>query len=384
MISTRIVIDEMEDSLLFTPGPLTTSATVKAAMLRDVGSRDTGFIEMVHDVRRRLLDLAGVGDNTHTVVPMQGSGTFGLESVLSTTVPPEGKLLALVNGAYGKRIVEMAERLGITTIVSEVAEYQTPRPADVDAILTRDPSITHVSVAHCETTTGIINPVAEIGDVVHGHGRSYFVDAMSSFGAVPLHVGRAHIDYLVSSANKCIEGIPGFSFVIARTDALLATKGYARSLSLDLLGQYEGLEARGQFRFTPPTHALLAFHLALVELEREGGIDGRAARYRANHETLVRGTRRLGLIEYLGADDRGYIITSFRYPDDVNFCFEDFYERLRARNFVIYPGKVTNADCFRIGTIGRIFPHHVEGLVAAMSEVLAEMGIETSNHTKEQ
>ena len=238
------MVQDTNDDLLFTPGPITTSSTVKAAMLRDVGSRDTEFIEMVRDVRRRLVALAGVSDDSYTAVLMQGSGTFGLESVLSSTVPRDGKLLTIVNGAYGRRIVQMAKMLGIATVVLEVAEDRTPEIGDVDAMLAADRAITHVSVVHCETTTGIINPVTEIGRIVQRHGRSYFVDAMSSFGAVPLHVDEAHIDYLVSSANKCIEGVPGFSFVIARTDALTSTKGWARSLSLDLLAQYEGLEAQ--------------------------------------------------------------------------------------------------------------------------------------------
>lgn len=372
----QIVVDDTDDSLLFTPGPLTTSSTVKAAMLRDVGSRDTDFMAMVLDIRRQLVALAGASDDTYTAVPMQGSGTFGLESVLASTVPRDGKLMVIVNGAYGRRIVQMAGLLEIPTVVLEVSEDQTPVPADVDATLAGDTAVTHVSVTHCETSTGIINPVAEIGEIVHRHRRHYLVDAMSSFGAVPMNVADAHVDYLVSSANKCIEGVPGFSFVIARIDALVATAGHARSLSLDLLAQYEGLETNGQFRFTPPTHSLRAFHRALQELEDEGGIEGRADRYRANHETLVAGTRQLGLTEYLAPADQGYIITSFRYPDHAAFDFEVFYERLKDRNFVIYPGQVTDADCFRIGTIGRIFPDDVESLVASIGEVLTEMGVE--------
>ncbi len=366
---------DARESLLFTPGPLTTSASVKSAMSLDVGSRDTEFIEMVADIRRRLVSLAGVDETTHTAVLMQGSGTFSLEAVLSSTVPRDGRILVVVNGAYGRRIVKIAEVLGIPTEVITVAENRTPSPTDVEQILDEDDRITHVSVTHCETTTGIINPVSEIGEVVHRHGRCYFVDAMSSFGAVPLSVNEAHIDYLVSSANKCIEGVPGFAFVIARLNALESTAGLARSLSLDLNAQYLGLEANGQFRFTPPTHALRAFHRALSELEAEGGVDGRAERYRANHETLVAGTRRLGLIEYLDQQNQGNIITSFRYPQQGEFNFDYFYEALRNRGFVIYPGKVTNADCFRIGTIGRIFPDDVENLLLAIEEVLADMGI---------
>ncbi len=368
-------IEDIQDRLLFTPGPITTSTTVKDEMLRDVGSRDAEFIEMVSDLRRRLLAIARVSANTYTAVPMQGSGTFGLESVLASTVPRDGKVLVVVNGAYGKRIVQMAEMLGIATTALEVAEDRTPSPDEVDAMLAQDDSVTHVCVVHCETTTGIINPVAEIGEVVNRHGCGFFVDAMSSFGGVRLEVGEAHIDYLVSSANKCLEGVPGFSFVIARTDALLSTRGYARSLSLDLLAQYEGLETSGQFRFTPPTHAMRAFHRALEEHEAEGGVEGRAARYRANHELLIAGTRQLGLEEFLDPANQGYIITSFRFPDHPKFAFEDFYERLRSFGFVIYPGKVSDADCFRVGTIGRIFPEDVRNLLDAIQTVFDEMGI---------
>ena len=344
-------------------------------MLRDVGSRDAEFIEMVGDIRRRLVVIAGASANTHTVIPMQGSGTFGLESVLASTVPPDGKVLVVVNGAYGRRIVQMAGMLEIATAVLEVAEDRTPRPADVDAILTEDASITHVSLAHCETSTGIINPVAEIGEVVYRHRRHYFVDAMSSFGGVPLNVNGTHIDYLVSSANKCLEGVPGFSFVVARIDALKFSKGHARSLSLDLLAQYESLETNGQFRFTPPTHTMRAFHRALDEHDAEGGVAGRAARYRANKEVLIAGTRQLGLVEYLEPADQSDIITSFRFPDHPKFDFDVFYQRLGSRGFVIYPGKVSDADCFRIGTIGRIFPKDVRSLLEAVGEVLNEMGV---------
>ena len=377
-------IEDIQDRLLFTPGPITTSSTVKGEMLRDVGSRDTEFIEMVGDLRRRLLVIAGASANTHTAVPMQGSGTFGLESVLASTVPHDGKVLVVVNGAYGRRIVQMAEILKIATVTLEVAEDRTPSPSKVDAMLAQDDSVTHVCVAHCETTTGIINPVAEIGEVVNRHGRRFFVDAMSSFGGVPLDVGEAHIDYLVSSANKCLEGVPGFSFVIARLDALLSTKGYARSLSLDLLAQYEGLETSGQFRFTPPTHAMRAFHRALIEHDAEGGVEGRAARYRANHELLIAGTRQPGLEEYLDPANQSYIITSFRFPDHPKFSFENFYERLGSAGFVIYPSKVSDAACFRIGTIGRIFPEDVRNLLDAIDTVLEEMGITLGGKSEPQ
>jgi len=246
----------------------------------------------------------------------------------------------------------------------------------LEKTIASDPAITHVAVVHCETTTGIMNPIEAIGEIVARAGKVYFVDAMSSFGAVPVDVAKCHIDYLVSSANKCIEGVPGFGFVIAKRETLLKTKGYARSLSLDLLSQWQGLEANGQFRFTPPTHVLLAFYQALLELEAEGGPEARGARYKANYDRLVLGMRLLGFTEYLAEDLQGYIITSFRYPEHPRFDFEKFYSRLNDKGFVIYPGKVSNADCFRIGTVGRIFPADIAALLAAVLQTLEEMGIE--------
>ena len=363
----------MSDALLFTPGPLTTTATVKAAMQRDLGSRDTEFIELVAEIRRELLRIAGVSQETgYEAVLMQGSGTFAIESVLSSIIPPEGRLLVLANGAYGERMGQIAERLRIATDIHRWPENQSPDASTVHELLERK-SPTHVAVVHLETTTGILNPIDEIGRMIRAHGCQFIVDAMSSFGGVPLDLRELRADYLVSSANKCLEGVPGFSFVLARRAALEATKGWARSVSLDLLAQWQAIERTGQFRFTPPTHALLAFAQALREFREEGGVAARAQRYRANHETLVAGMRGLGFSEYLASQQQSDIITSFRYPDDRAFIFEEFYQRLAASGFVIYPGKVSRADCFRIGTIGRISTADVKALVAEVSHVLAHL-----------
>ena len=364
-----------KDKILFTPGPLTTSRTIKQAMLRDLGSRDFEFIGLVGQIRTKLVELACATTADYTTILMQGSGTFGLEAVISSTTPPDGKFLVIINGAYGKRLARIASVLKIETLTLECPENQTP---DIDRIrqtLRDNSGITNVAVVHCETTTGIINPIRQIGQVVADAGAKYFVDAMSSFGAMPVDVNECNIDYVVSSANKCIEGVPGFSFVIAKLSSLIETQGYARSVSFDLLDQYRALEKNGQFRFTPPTHALTAFRQALAELEAEGGAEGRGARYKNNRRTLVDGMRKMGFTEYLNAEDQGYIITSFLYPDDANFRFEEFYERLNEKDFVIYPGKVSDADCFRIGSIGRIFESDVSALLAAIKETIEEMGV---------
>ena len=368
-------IPAARDRPLFTPGPLTTSRSVKQAMLQDVGSRDAAFIACVRRVRDGILAVAGVSkDQGYEAVLMQGSGTFGLESVVASTLPRDGKLLVVVNGAYGRRIAEIARILGVETDVLACPEDTAPSAIDVDRRLNEDRKVTHVAVVHCETTTGIINPVEEIGKVVEKHRRTYFVDSMSAFGAVPIDLPACGVDYLVSSANKCVEGVPGFSFVICRRETLLSIEGWARSLSLDLLGQWKGLEANGQFRFTPPTHAILAFEQALRELEEEGGVAGRAQRYRRLRDSLVEGMRRMGFEEYLPPERQSHILTSFLYPEHPRFDFEDFYRRLGDKGYVIYPGKVSNARCFRIGTIGRIFESDVRALLAGIRETLDDMG----------
>jgi 2-aminoethylphosphonate-pyruvate transaminase len=366
-----------QNKLLFTPGPLTTSETVKQAMLRDLGSREGEFLSVVSQIRRRLLGLGQVADGSYEAVLMQGSGTFAVESVLSSAVPCSGKLLIAVNGAYGHRMAKIATVLGIAcqTIVFNEASPVYVEP--MRRALAEDPAITHVGVVHCETSSGILNPVAELGQTVRELGRIFIVDAMSSFGGIPIDISRDKIDFLISSANKCIQGVPGFAFVLARRDLLEAREGKARSVSLDLLAQWKELEHSGQFRFTPPTHALLAFRQALEELEEEGGVEGRAARYSANREALMEGMKGLGFDPYLALEYQSHFITSFRFPAHSRFDFPTFYQRLSKLGFVIYPGKVSDADCFRIGTIGHIFPQDLRALVAAVRRVLDEMQIDS-------
>lgn len=369
-----MTLSTANDKLLFTPGPLTTSRSVKQAMLRDLGSRDFAFIDLVRDIRRRLLAIAGVEAPAYECVILQGSGTFSVEAAVSSAVPAGGKLLVISNGAYGQRLIQIAKVHKIDLATLMFPEDIAPAVADVEAALSSDPAITHVAVVHSETTTGLINPIDAIGKVVRANNRRFIVDAMSSFGAVPVDLASSHIDFVVSSANKCIEGIPGFGFLIARREALMECEGRARSLSLDIYSQWKGLENNGQFRFTPPTHSLLAFHQALLEFEAEGGVPGRGSRYLQNYRTLIAGMRAMGFREYLQPEDQGFIIVSFHFPDHPNFDFEGFYRRLNEKGYVIYPGKVSNADCFRIGCIGRLFPPDFTALLAAIRETKAEMG----------
>ena len=365
--------------LLFTPGPLNTSDGVKRAMLRDLGSRDTEFLNIVRKIRQRLLELGQVGNGDYTAVLMQGSGTFAVESVVSSVVPRDGKLLVLINGAYGHRMAKISQTIGIPTATLRFPEYRPVDSLAVRDFLSRNAAITHVGVVHCETTTGLLNPMAEIGAIVKELGRVYLVDAMSSFGGMPIDLAASGIDFLVSSANKCIQGVPGFGFVLARRNPLLAAEGRARSVSLDLVAQWKGLEADGQFRFTPPTHVLLAFWQALEDLEAEGGIACRAARYAANQQALVAGMTALGFDVYLAPEHQSSIITSFHYPAHPHFHFHQFYQLLSEQGFVIYPGKVSDANCFRIGTIGHLYPEDIQSLIAAIRRTLARMRIDSAH-----
>jgi len=367
-----------DKKLLFTPGPLTTSPTVKQSMLRDLGSRDKEFLSVVSHIRRRLLELGHAADGSYEAVLMQGSGTFSVEAVLSTLIPRSGKLLVAINGAYGHRMAKIAKVLGIsceTMVFDEATPVLTER---VRMALAQDAAITHVGTIHCETSTGILNPVSELGHAVSELGRTFIVDAMSSFGGIPIDLAVDKIDLLISSANKCIQGVPGFAFVLARRDLLESAEGCARSVSLDLLAQWKGFENDGQFRFTPPTHALLAFQQALAELEEEGGVEGRAARYSANRRALMVGMTALGFDAFLAPEHQSHIITTFRIPAHPRFDFSAFRDSLSELGFVIYPGKVSHADCFRIGTIGHIFPEDIQALVAAISHVLAEMQVDSA------
>jgi len=365
-----------KDQLLFTPGPLTTSLAVKQAMLHDAGSWHWEFNGKVKAIREKLLAVAGVSRASGwEAVLLQGSGTFGVEAVFLTGVPPEGKVAVLSNGAYGERAVLMLQHARIPHVVLHTAEDVPNDPAALDQLLTSDKAITHVLAVHCETTTGILNPIQDIGAVTRRHGKTYIVDAMSSFGAYPIDFEAFGIDYLISSANKCIEGVPGFSFVLCRRLVLLATEGWARSLSMNLLDQLKGFEKNGQFRYTPPTHAILAFEQALAELDIEGGPAGRANRYRENHRTLVEAMDRIGLKPYLNPAVQSHIITSFPYPSHPAYNWTDFYRRVAEKGFLLYPGKISKADTFRIGNIGRLFPADMRAVVYAIREALVEMGV---------
>lgn len=350
----------MKEYKLLTPGPLTTTGTVKKEMLFDHCTWDDDYKKITQNIRKELLELAHVDEDEYTVVLMQGSGTFGVESVVTSSVGSKEKILVCSNGAYGERMAQIARQAGKNLVVYQEHYDKVPDAEKVRELLAEDPAITHVGMIHSETTSGILNNIESVGKVVKDAGKTFIVDGMSSFGGVDIDVRTIGIDFIISSANKCVQGVPGFSYIICRKDALLKCKGKCGSLSLDLYDQWVTMEKDGKWRFTSPTHVVLAFAKALEELKAEGGIPARAKRYRENNEHLIERMEKMGIRPYIDSDHQGPIITTFFYPESKKFDFEDMYQYIKERGYAIYPGKVTDADTFRIGNIGEIYLEDID------------------------
>ena len=373
-MTNRPAASETGDPLLLTPGPLTTSASVKQAMVHDWGSRDQGFIAINKMVLTKIVELAGA-QGTHVTVPVQGSGTCAVEAMITSFVPKTGKLLVVINGAYGQRARKIAEVAGRAVATYETPEDTPPDLAQLEKMLVDDKAITHVFAVHCETTSGILNPIAEIAALVKKQGRRLLVDSMSAFGAIEIDARNVYYDALAASSNKCLEGVPGLGFVVCRNSALAECKGNATTLVLDLFDQAEGFAKTGQYRFTPPIHVIVALGKAIEEHGEEGGVEGRGRRYRENAKVLIDGMRAMGFQTLLPNDLQAPIIVTFHMPTDPKFVFQRFYDGLKDRGYVIYPGKLTVADSFRMGCIGRLYPDHMRGALAAVREVLDEMRV---------
>jgi len=362
------------DPILLTPGPLTTSLATKSAMLRDWGSWDSHFNAVTARVRERLTAIVGA-QQTHVCVPLQGSGTFSVEAAVNTLVPRDGHVLVLINGAYGKRMAKLTQMMGRRLSTFETADDVPTTAADVARLLDGDASITHVGLTHCETSTGILNPLPEIADAVAKRGKSLIVDAMSSFGALAIDARRIPFDALVAASGKCVEGPPGMGFVFVRRGVLEKCAGNSTSLALDLYDQWTYMEKTTQWRYTPPTHVVVALDAALVQYEAQGGQPARLARYTANYRTLVEGMAEMGFRAFLDPRIQAPIIVTFHAPVDSNYTFKDFYERVRDKGFILYPGKLTQVETFRVGCIGAIGPDEMRHAVNAVRDALREMGI---------
>jgi 2-aminoethylphosphonate-pyruvate transaminase len=357
---------------LLTPGPLTTSLRTKQSMLRDWGSWDVDFNNITGRVRERLLQIVH-GTGTHECVPMQGSGTFSVEAAIGTLVPRSGHILVPQNGAYCQRIARICRVLGRRLTTIDYAEDTRISARDIERALAADPSITHVVLVHCETSTGILNPLQEIAAVVARHGKGLVVDAMSSFGALEIDARSTPFDAVVAASGKCLEGPPGMGFVIVRRDALERCEGNCHSLALDLYDQWVYMQKTTQWRYTPPTHVVAAFDSAIAQYLEEGGRAARYARYAENCRTLIDGMAGLGLRSFLPAEIQAPIIVTFYAPDSPRYAFKTFYNAVKAQGYVLYPGKLTTLETFRVGCMGQLGERGIAGAVEAVGKVLAEM-----------
>ena len=362
------------DPILLTPGPLTTSLETKQAMLRDWGSWDSAFNAITASICKDLVDVVN-GGGTHACVPLQGSGTFSVEAALANLVPRDGRVLVPQNGAYCQRILKILKYLGRASVAIDLAEDKQVTAALVEEALARDPAITHVAQVHCETGTGILNPLPEIAAACARHGRSLIVDAMSSFGAIDIDVAKYPADAVVAASGKCIEGAPGMGFVIVRQAVLEKCQGNSHSLAMDLHDQWTYMQKTTQWRFTPPTHVVAAFRAALDQFKAEGGTSSRGARYRKNCDTLIEGMAALGFRSFLPRAVQAPVIVTFHAPSDANYAFKPFYEKVRARGYILYPGKLTQVETFRVGCIGAIDANEMRNAVAAIAAALKDLGV---------
>jgi len=369
-------LSHKKDKLLFTPGPITTTKAVKEAAHFDIGALDSDFILHVQQIRYKLLALAHVESPEYESIIIPGSSTYGIESTISSAIPANGMLLNIVNGANGSRISKIARVHSIPLKELIFEENQLPDLDEIDSVLKQNHQITHIAVVHGETSTGMLNPIAKIGEICARYNTVFIVDATGTFGAYDINLKELNISYMISASDKCIEGIPGFSYVLVKRSALEQCKYQVRSLSLDLYDQWVGLNKTGEFRFTPPVQALLAFHEALNELKKEGGVKGRAERYSVNNALLIGEMRELGFKMYLPDHMRSYIVTSFLYPDHPDFSFEKLSMSLNGKGFAISPGRINKTDCFRIANIGQLYPHDIQKLIDTIESVLYELKIE--------
>ncbi|MEG0274063.1 MAG: 2-aminoethylphosphonate--pyruvate transaminase [Longicatena sp.] len=347
----------MKQRVLLTPGPLTTSARVKQAMQVDAGTRDKDYQDIVQNIRHSLLQLAHAKEDNYSCVLLQGSGTYGVESVLTSTIRNDQKLLILANGSYGQRMEQICKKANVPYVLKSFSMIEALPITDIEKEIARE-DITHVAYIHCETTAGVLNDIKAIQAIIHKHGKISIVDAMSSFASVEISIEELGIDYLITSSNKCMHGVPGIAIVFARRELLDTCKDISHSLSLDLYAQYYDMETSpGSFRFTSPTHVILALQEAILELEEAGGIVSRSKRYYHIQKEIYDAMSMHGFDILVDRSIQSPVITTYLNPQGFNF--DDFYAYFKEHGFLLYSGKLPGIDAFRIGNIGHIMDEDI-------------------------
>ncbi len=358
-------------NILLNPGPATTTDTVKQALVvPDICHREKAFTQLVWQIRQDLLKVVNADDH-YTSILFAASGTGALEACLTSIVAPQKKIAIINNGSYGARLLKIAERYQIEAVNFEYPFDQALPLAEIEKQIAADSSIDYVAMIHHETSSGLLNPLSEIGAMCQRLGRRFIVDAMSSYAGVPIDVTTDHIDYLISSSNKCLQGMPGLSFVIANKADLLASAGNARSFYFDLHAQYQSLETNGQLAFTPPVQVMYALRQALDELLTET-VAGRIARYRQNYDRLLTGLNKLGFRCLTPSERQSFILAIVQFPDNgVVYNFDELHDYLYEKGYTIYPQKLPITNTFRLSCLGDLHPVDIDNFLQELAVYLA-------------
>jgi 2-aminoethylphosphonate-pyruvate transaminase len=365
---------DASNPLLLTPGPVSTSLSTKMVMLKDRASGGAEFQADLKFARDYMVGLVG-GQDAYTAIPLPGSATYANEAVIAALVPPGGKLLIHTNGVYGDRLIEMCTHIGKAYAVLRTPPFTPATTAQFETAIRADPALTHVMVVHCETSTGVLNPLGALADICRRHSKGLLIDAVASFGAIDIDAKRLGFQAVTVSSNKCMQAAPGIGWSVVQKTVLENAKGNCPSLALDLWDQSQHMDRTGAFRFTPPTQVLAAFAQACREHQAEGGTPARLARYRRNWRRLVDGMRQMGFSTVVPDEFASPIVATFHNPDHPAFSFQKLFEGMQRRGFVIFPGRLALADTFRIGCMGEVTEADIAEAMTAVAETMAEMGV---------
>jgi len=346
-------------NILLNPGPVTTTDTVKQALVvADICHREVEFTDLMQGVRMDLLKVVNADPEQYTSILFAASGTGAVEACLSSVLASEKKVLIINNGPYGQRMLDIARRYHIPSLEYQVDYDQPIAITEIELLLIQNNNIGAVAMVHHETSSGILSSLRPIGELCHKYGCEFIVDAMSSFAGVDIDVEREHIDYIISSANKCLQGMPGLAFVIAKKSALMQSKGRARSFYFDLHQQFYALETQREMPFTPPVQIIYALRQALNEFLAET-LSGRIERYQRNYELLIKGFAKLGFTCLTPEDRASHLLAIIRFPGDQSYNFDEFHDYLFAAGFTIYPKKLSIPNTFRVACLGAIEPQDI-------------------------
>jgi len=374
-IATKETQMPTDAPFILTPGPVVTAREVKEAMLVDYAPADDFIRAATATIREYLVGLAN-GTGSYECVPLQGSGTYATEAAFHTLLPPDAKILIVTNGFYGLRLKELCDRMKKRNVLLQLPMLPPPSARDIEAALDAHPDITHVTLCHCETATGVLNPIEEIAAATRARGVRVILDAIASFAAFDLDAPALDLEAIVLSSNKGLESVPGVGFVIAKRASLQAAEGNSASLSLDLHAQWAHMEKTGQWRYTPPTHVIAALATAIRIHEAEGGVRGRHARFHRVWHRLVTAMRQRGFETLISDDHASPIVTTFLEPADPHYTFPSFSTEMRKRGFIVFPGRLTASRTFRIGCMGRITDADVDRLVEAIDGAMQSLGVQ--------